>query len=145
MDILTQIEEAVENYTTTHAHIFMCDLKVNRANHILISIDSDHDVSVQECNSLLRHLHMHCPQLGNDYSIEVGSAGKNIRLPRQFTKNIGRNIKIKTEDEETLHGKIVETNTENVSLSIKDEKKKTEKVINIPYTNIKQATIQFVI
>jgi ribosome maturation factor RimP len=53
-----------------------------------------------------------------DFSLEVMSAGvsEGLKIPRQFHKNIGRTIKVKTTDDLSFEGELTEVNDNTITL-----------------------------
>jgi len=122
---------------------FVVDIQfkpVRGSQKVLILLDSDEGITIQECADISR-------QLGNDleagevvetaYTLEVSSPGldQSLRLPRQFRKNVGRDLKVTLNSGEILAGTLVEAEDESIVLQLPTPKKK--KKANDPEPNLK--------
>ncbi len=111
---------------------FVVDIQfkpVRGSQKVLILLDSDEGITIQECADISR-------QLGNDleaaevvdtaYTLEVSSPGLDqpLRLPRQFRKNVGRDLKVTLNSSETLTGKLLEARENSIVLQLPPPKKK---------------------
>ena len=88
--------------------------------------------------------------LGEDYLLEVSSPGidRPLKFPRQFIKNIGRNIIVRYGTEERAEGVLTSADEEKITVSweeiYKEDKKKIKKnmQVSIEYKLIHEAKIQ---
>lgn len=118
--------------------VFLVDVRLT-GNKLEVFLDSDEGITVQKCQRLSRWLEAELDTsliLGNDYLLEVSSAGVGspLRLLRQYPKNVGRIIDIKVMDGRSFRGvlKKVEQNLISVEVEKKVlEGKKTKKVLEI--------------
>jgi ribosome maturation factor RimP len=117
-----------------------------------VFIDSDTSITFKKCQRLSRHLEAYLDEsqeITEAYILEVSSPGisRPLKFPRQYIKNIGRKIKIETE-EERYKGRLILADEEKIDIEIektvKQGKKKTKvkETISIAYINIKKANIQ---
>lgn len=96
--------------------LFLVDLVVSSAKNsqkVLVHLDGDEGVNIDTCAEISR-------QLGNileeedlfsgSFTLEVSSPGLDLplKLQRQYHKNIGRNIKVLTQDNMTRKGLLKE-------------------------------------
>ncbi len=74
---------------------FLISVKVNPGNRIAVFIDSDSSISISDCAELSRFIESHLNRDIEDFELEVSSAGLThpLIIPRQYQKNIGREIK----------------------------------------------------
>lgn len=125
--------------------LFLVDLKVSPANAILLKIDGDKGVVIDDCIALSRHIEGSLDREKEDFSLEVASAGADapLKFPRQYKKNIGRQMQIKFHDEKTVKGEIENADDENVMLLIteKEKGKRIKKSYSFPYQQIKESKI----
>ena len=79
--------------------LFIVDLKFLDNNKINIIIDGDKGVNLSECIRISRYIEGNLDREEEDYSLEVSSPdiADPIKNIRQYTKNIGRILKVKTE------------------------------------------------
>ncbi|MCH9660419.1 MAG: ribosome assembly cofactor RimP [Bacteroidetes bacterium] len=130
--------------------LFLIDLDISSSNHIRVIIDGDEGVKVEDCMAISRAIEHNLDREEEDFSLEVLSAGVSepLKLVRQYQKNLGRTLKVKTEDE-TLEGKLAEVNDEGLTLQWKAREPKpvgkgkvtVQKEAIVPYQNIVEAKV----
>lgn len=115
---------------------------------VLVIIDGDAGVTIDDCADLSRKLSKEFEErsfFGDDnYILEVSTPGLDqpLKLRRQFQKNIGRNLKVKLQESQE-EGKLSEV-TEDYIVILQEKavgKKKEEKEIRIPFTEIDKAFV----
>ena len=130
---------------------FLVDINFS-GKRLEVFIDSDTSITFKKCQRLSRHLEAYLDEsqeITEAYILEVSSPGisRPLKFPRQYIKNIGRKIKIETE-EERYKGRLILADEEKIDIEIektvKQGKKKTKvkETISIAYINIKKANIQ---
>jgi ribosome maturation factor RimP len=130
--------------------VFLIDLTINEANKIVVTLDGDNGVTLQDCIDISRAIEHNLDREEQDFSLEVASAGVStpLKLERQYKKNIGRTLRVKT-DSETIEAELLEADSEKIVLSwVTREPKKIgkgkETVVKkqeIPYVIIKEAIV----
>jgi ribosome maturation factor RimP len=131
---------------------FLVDLEQN-GKYLIVYIDSDGPLSFDKCKEVSRAIESYLDDkkvLGEDYVLEVSSPGvdRPLRFPRQFIKNIGRNIAIKYNDADQVEGLLEAADSDKVLVSWeelrKDGKKKIKEnmQVSIEYKLIHEAKIQ---
>lgn len=131
---------------------FLVDILIKPGNKIFVFIDSDRELTIQDCRLLSRVIENSLDREKEDFELNVSSPGveKPLKLLRQYTKNIGRNVKISLIDESIMRGELVRVDKNQ--LEIKEEinrpgKKGKKKIqigdnqISIPFNKIKETTI----
>jgi ribosome maturation factor RimP len=115
-----KIKELLESALEENPSLFLIDFEITSNNQILVVIDGDNGVSVNDCIEVSRKIEHNLDRDEEDFSLEVTSAGVStpLRLPRQFKKNIGRKLSVKTE-KETIEGKLEEAGKESILLKWK--------------------------
>src|SRR5690606_7139481 len=80
--------------------LFLIDLAISDANKITVTLDGDQGVTLQDCIDVSRAIEHNLDREEVDFSLEVASAGVSapLKLVRQFRKNIGRDLSVKTAD-----------------------------------------------
>ena len=149
--------------TSTHQHLesiihkafeegrcgeyYLVDLVVGQNRHISVYIDGDEGVSLEVCTRISRVLESILdeePTLGGIYTLEVSSPGvsRPLKYARQYTKHIGRTLKVELSAGGKIEGKLVNASPDAISLEIKpaDRKAKTE-TKEIPFDDIKEAYV----
>jgi ribosome maturation factor RimP len=113
-------ERALTEALDENPSLFLIGLKVDEHNQIRVVIDGDKGVSVGDCVMLSRKIEQSLDRDNEDFSIEVTSAGADqpLEIPRQFKKNIGRKMDVRTKDEK-IEGELVAANDETITLTWK--------------------------
>lgn len=140
------VAAALEEYTD----LFLIDLTVGADNKIMLTIDGDNGVTLQDCINMSRAVEHNLDREEEDFALEVASAGaaSPLTLPRQYKKNIGRTLLVKTAEGET-EAPLVDATDEVAVLEwtarepkkIGKGKETVTKRAEIPYGDIKQAVV----
>ena len=106
--------------------LFLLDLKVSESNAIMVIIDGDNGVFVEDCMFMSRAIEHHLDREEQDFSIEVSSPGASTPLinQRQYKKNIGRVLKVKTNDGQVFEAKLFGSDDEGILLEWKSREPK---------------------
>lgn len=150
MNFKEKVVEIVEQKLEEKPSVFLIDIVVDDANKVTIVIDGDNGVNLQDCIDISRSIEAELDREELDFSLEVASAGVStpLRFVRQYKKNIGRTLKIKTESGK-IEAELVEADDDKIVLSwTSREPKKVgkgkETVINkkeFLYIDIKEAVV----
>lgn len=134
MSLVEEIGSLLEPYLE-NGKFFVVNLtaKAARSGHqVVVLLDSDEGITIEECASISR-------RLANDletkeifdgaYNIEVSSPGLDqpLILPRQYNKNVGRNLKVLLNDGQSLSGKLNEVNEGGIVIELPQPRKKPKK------------------
>ncbi|MGO4820376.1 MULTISPECIES: ribosome assembly cofactor RimP [unclassified Flavobacterium] len=130
--------------------LFLIDLTITDAFKVIVTIDGDEGVALQDCIDLSRVVENNLDREEQDFSLEVASVGVGspLKLVRQYKKNVGRTLIVKTATE-NLEAELVEANDDFVILSWKAREPKkigkgketVQKRLEIPYADIKEAIV----
>ena len=130
--------------------IFLIELVITDAFKVIVNIDGDEGVALQDCIDVSRFMDAHLDREEQDYSLEVASVGVGspLKLVRQYKKNVGRTLIVKT-GTETIEAELVEATDDFVILSwearepkkIGKGKETVQKELKLPYGNIKEAIV----
>jgi len=130
--------------------LFLIELSITGANKIMVTLDGDNGVNLQDCIDISRAIEHNLDREEDDFSLEVASGGaaSPLKLPRQFRKNIGRILGVKTATEQ-FEAKITDANEEFVVLEwearepkkIGKGKETVQKRLELPYQDIKEAVV----
>ncbi|WP_281323224.1 ribosome assembly cofactor RimP [Flavobacterium aestivum] len=144
--VLAALEEALLEKPS----IFLIDLTITDAFKIIIGVDGDNGVILQDCIDISRAVEGNLDREEQDFSLEVASVGVGspLKLIRQYKKNIGRTLIVKTATE-NIEAELVEANDLFIILSWKAREAKkigkgketVQKELQIPYTDIKEAIV----
>ena len=151
MTFRNKVQELLEAALAEREHLFLIDLSINDANKISVVLDGDFGVNLQDCIDVSRAIENNLDREEQDFSIEVASAGVSspLKLVRQFKKNIGRTLKVKTIASEEVEAKLTSADDEKIILEwqarepkkIGKGKETVEKKLELPYENIKEAIV----
>ena len=130
--------------------IFLIDLIITDAFKVIFNLDGDNGVALQDCIDVRRFMDANLDREEQDYSLEVASVGVGspLKFVRQYKKNIGRTLIVKTESE-IIEAELVDANDDFVILSwearepkkIGKGKETIQKELNLPYEKIKEAVV----
>ncbi len=146
-----KVEELLNSFLQTREDLFLIDLKISAANDITVILDGDKGVSIQDCLDASRAVENNLDREEQDFSLQVMSAGltEPLTLPRQYQKNIGREVEITFNEGEKLKGELVRADATSVTLLLRYRKPKdigkgkidVEEERSIPLSEIKKALI----
>lgn len=130
--------------------VFLIDLTITDAMKIIVTLDGDQGVTLQDCIDINRAIENNLDREEQDFSIEVASAGVStpLKLVRQYKKNIGRTVKVKTATD-VIEAVLTDANDEFITLTwtarepkkIGKGKETVEKTRELPYSEIKEAIV----
>lgn len=132
--------------------VFLVELKVNNTK-VEVFLDSDESVTFEKCRKISRKLEAELDEhqwLGEKYTLDVSSfgVGKPLKMTRQYLKNIGRDIEIKTGEKEKFKGELIDVDEEKVTIRFEEtikegnKKKKVDTTLEILRSEIKEAKIK---
>ena len=117
--------EQVINEALQGTKMFLVTLKVSKDNVIDVALDSDEDISVDDCVAVNDAVLAAFDRDDEDYELTVGSYGitSPLLLPRQYRKNIGYEVEVLTADGRKLKGVIADADEEGFTLTMTVKKK----------------------
>lgn len=146
-----KVNELLQSGLEENEHLFLIDFSIDSGNKITIIIDGDDGVTVKDCMSISRAIDNNLDREEEDFSLEVASCGATspLKLPRQYAKNIGRNLKVKLLDNAKLEGSLTQADDEKITLEWKAREPKpigkgkvtVHKVQEIAYNDIVEAKV----
>lgn len=150
---LEAITALVENLLKDSAY-FIYDIYIKPTNNIKVFLDGDEGITINAIAPINRTLRNQIEELNwypeGDFSIEVSSPGidEPIKFLRQYRKNVGRTLLVKSTDETKadIEGVLTSVNEEGTAITIEvaDKKKKTQETFTINIDEIKFAQVQIV-
>ena len=145
-----KVKSLLDKALEAHPSLFLIDFTVGGDNNIRVILDGDAGVNLQDCMDISRAIEHNLDREEEDFSLEVTSAGatSSLVLPRQYKKNIGRKLKVKTGGEE-LEGTLVQTSENSITLEWKAREPKpvgkgkvtVQKKQEIAFSDIQQAKV----
>lgn len=144
--VITLLNEALEEDKS----LFLIDFSMSLDNSIKVIIDGDDGVTVQDCMKISRAIEHNLDREEEDFSLEVASAGAAapMVLPRQYKKNLGRKLKVRTEND-TFEGNLTNASENGIVLEWKAREPKpigkgkvtVQKKQEIEFSEIKEAKV----
>jgi ribosome maturation factor RimP len=126
MTFKEKVKSLLDNGLTEYPDLFLIDLTISDNNKIIVTLDGDQGVQLQDCINISRAIEHNLDREEQDFALEVASAGVSLplKLVRQYKKNIGRTLKIKTSSN-TIEAvlKAVNDDTIEVEWSSREPKK----------------------
>lgn len=151
MKFREMVEQLVQDFLETRKDLYLVDLKISATNDVVVVLDGDASLSIQDCLDASRVIEFNIDRESYDFSLQVMSPGLSepLVLPRQYKKNIGRDLEITLLDDERVVGELIEVDEENVSLMLRYRRPKligkgkedVEEKRVLPYSDIKKALI----
>lgn len=110
------ITEKVAAIISDEDELFIVEVRIKgdtRNQRVQIFLDGDHGVDIDKCASVSRQLAAQLEAeevFDSKYILEVSSPGLDmpLKLIRQYVKNIGRDLKIKTLSGSKIKGKLTD-------------------------------------
>ena len=104
---------------------FMVSVEVKPGNNIQVEVDSMSGIGVQEFMAISRHIEGSLDREIEDFSLRVSSpgVGEAYKVLDQYKKNVGRKVKVKTNDDRELVGELISFDDEQICVKTKERKK----------------------
>ncbi|QXP51559.1 ribosome assembly cofactor RimP [Cellulophaga sp. HaHa_2_1] len=114
--VLGLLEDALKE----NESLFLIDFTIGPANKINIILDGDAGVNLTDCIAISRSIDQNLDREEEDFSLEVASVGATtpMVMPRQYKKNIGRELEVKTLDGK-FEGILTAANDQGITLEWK--------------------------
>ena len=148
------VKELLDEGLEKRPDLFLIDFEILDGNKIRIIIDGDKGVLVEDCMYVSRSIEHNLNREDQDFSLEVSSAGATTPLihHRQYKKNIGRTLKLKTVENKKYEAVLTAADTKEIVLEWKAREPKpigkgkvtVQKMATIPYQNIEKAQVKLV-
>jgi len=113
-------KKLLEEALAENQSLFLIDFKVSPANKIEVILDGDNGVTLKDCMAVSRAIEHNLDRDEEDFSLEVASAGASalLKIPRQYKKNLGRILEVRTK-EANFEGAITVATEETITLEWK--------------------------
>ena len=127
-----KVNKLLQDCLEERTDLFLIDFDVQDNYTIKVIIDGDNGVLVEDCIYVSRAIEHNLDREEQDFSLEVASAGvsRPLQMPRQYVKNIGRKLAVKTTQEEVIEAEITAANEQQITLewTTREQKKESRKV-----------------
>ena len=152
MNLKERVEELLAKFLEERTDLFLIHLKVSADDNIVVVLDGDNGVTLQDCLDASRAIEFNIDREEQDFALQVMSAGLSepLATPRQYKKNIGRDVEITLQDDSKIEGELATADEEGLVLILRYRKPKEvgkgkvdvveEKPIN--YADVKKAMVQ---
>jgi len=107
-----------------------------------VFVDAVDGLDVNACVAISRHIEGSLDREEEDFELEVSSPGltEAYQHPLQYKKNVGREVKVITNEGDTMKGKLLEFSGESIIVMPEKKKKKEQaEPVTILLTDIKEA------
>jgi len=138
MNIEKRVAELVEEKIADRPDLFLVDVKMHSNGKLIILVDGDKGIGIADCVAISRHVGFHLEEEGTietAYNLEVSSPGIDtpLTLPRQYVKNISRQLGIKMADGTKREGKLTALTEDAIVIEeqVKQKGKKAEIIESI--------------
>ena len=146
-----KVTKLLEKALEENPSLFLIDLSISEGNKIRVILDGDAGVTVENCMAISRAIEHNLDREEEDFSLEVMSAGVSepLKITRQYKKNIGRNLKIKTNENIVIEGQLTSVDDESIIVNWKTREPKpigkgkvtVQKEASLLYTEIVEAKV----
>ncbi len=133
-----KVEELIlERIAELDNGLFIVSLTISTSNVINVELDKyEGNVSVDDCIRVSRNVEHNLDREEVDFELSVSSAGldKGLRVFPQYTKNIGREVKVKLNAGGAIQGELVAAEPDQITVRTErkeriEGKKKKETII----------------
>jgi ribosome maturation factor RimP len=148
------VQKLLQDALEERQDLFLIDFAISSENAIKVVIDGDNGVLVEDCMFISRAIEHNIDRDEHDFSLEVLSSGATspLALPRQYSKHIGRNLEVKTIDDQKLEGELTEVNKDRIVLRWKAREPKpvgkgkvtVQKEAVVAFEQIKEAKVKII-
>ena len=146
-----KVKNILDAVLADYEQLFLIELSVSENNKIIITLDGDSGVNLQDCITISRAVEQELDKEELDFSLEVASAGVSspLKFVRQYKKNIGRKLKVKTISNEEIEALLTDADDEAATFSWKAREPKkigkgketVDKTVRLPYGEIKESIV----
>lgn len=153
MTFKDKVRQLLDTALQERPSLFLIDLAITDAGKINVYIDGDQGITLQDCIDVSRAIEHNLDREEQDFALEVASVGVGspLKMVRQYIKNIGRTLIVKTESQ-TIEAELVAANDNFITLSwqarepkkIGKGKETVQKTLEIPYSEIKEAIVTII-
>ena len=149
-----RVKQLIAEALDENENLFLIELSFLSDNKILVEVDGDSGVNLKECIRISRHVEHNLDREEEDFALEVTSVNitKPLKVQRQYLKNIGRTMTVKTIDNQKFEGVLIKSNENKITLEWKAREPKpigkgkitVVKTAEIAYKNIQEAKVKII-
>lgn len=132
MDKSTARIEELLKQKLAHTDEYIVEIKQLPKARIQVFLDSDSELTIDKCAEISRFLEFHLENeelVPDHYNLEVSSPGvdKPLQMQRQYYKNVGRKVRVKTTDKKHKSGFLKEVTNSEIVIEEEEKKGKQKK------------------
>ena len=145
-----QVEKLLSDALAEKPSVFLIDLQITEGYKIIVTLDGDNGVTLQDCIDISRAIEHNLDREEHDFSLEVASGGVStpLKLVRQYKKNVGRTLKVKTATG-VIEARLAEAHDSHIVLEwearepkkVGKGKETVSKRLELPYADIVEAVV----
>ena len=149
-----QITNLVQEALKENPELFLIELSFLEGNRIYVEIDGDKGVPLNECIRVSRGVEHNLDRELEDFSLEVTSpdVAHPLKVKRQYTKNIGRILQVRLNDNSNIEGTLTIVEEDCIKLEWKAREPKpigkgkitVVKNATIPFSDIVEAKVKII-
>jgi len=126
MNFNQKVQDLLSLALEQYPNIFLVDLKISADKSINVILDGDKEVNIKDCINISRAIEVDLDRDGEDFSLEVASAGVGspLKFPRQYPKNLGRKLEVISSDGVKFMGELTHVTEDVIELQWKQREPK---------------------
>lgn len=131
---------------------FLIDFQIAAGNLIQVTVDTLTGISLEKITAISRAIEHNLDREEQDFELQVSSpgVGSPLVVPQQYEQNLGRDLKVKTEDGEKYKGELSQFDGETIVLEWTEREPKevgkgkitVKKEVRLNLSDIKEAKVQ---
>lgn len=116
--VLELINEKIEG-----TDLFLVELTITTSNQINVLVDGMNGLGIDDCVAISRQIEHNLDREQEDFELQVSSPGLDhpFKVIQQYEKNIGRDVKIYTQDGRKHEGELVEVDPEKAVIRYEEK------------------------
>lgn len=149
-----KVKNLVSEALLENSELFLIELSFLPDNKIYVEVDGEKGVSLKECIRISRAVEHNLDREEEDFSLEVTSpdVAKPLRVQRQYIKNLGRILQVRTKDGTSFEGSLQDVNNKTIVLEWKAREPKpigkgkvtVVKTAEIAFEDIAEAKVKII-
>jgi ribosome maturation factor RimP len=140
--VIKFLDEIISTTDYYLVDVVVSDSKIRKK--ITVFIDSDEGISIDECGDVSRQLGIELEEIIDiAFVLEVSSPGADspLKSERQYTKNIGRTLKVTLEDLSEIKGTLTQVSEGKITIEPEAKKKIKPEAVTLLIEKIKEAKV----
>jgi ribosome maturation factor RimP len=140
--VIKFLDEIISNTDFYLVDVVVSDSKIRKK--ITVFIDSDEGISIDECGEVSRKLGSELEEIIDvAFVLEVSSPGADspLNFERQYTKNIGRTLKVTLDDLNDIKGTLTKVSEGKITIEPEAKKKIKPEAVTLLIEKIKEAKV----